>query len=142
MLLVSDNSADTPGNFPNGSKIHQTYLRARQVGLTRMPAVPSADVFVARGFNQRAVFFGCADPSVLTIVYLPNYNWSYPSGQPTLRIQYNTSESAGMIANGVFVASQGADPNWPTCLACIIMKKTAASLPAACAACFLKYCYS
>jgi hypothetical protein len=47
-----------------------------------------------------------------------------------------------MIANGAVIASQGRDLNWPTYLACIIVKKTAASLPAACVACFAKYYHS
>jgi lysophospholipase len=142
VLLVGDSSADTPGNFPNGSEIHSTYLRAQQAGLARMPAVPTADAFVARGMNQKATFFGCNDPAVLTIVYLPNFNWTYPSGQPTMRIQYNVNDTQGMIANGAAVASQGGDADWPVCLACAVMKKTTAKLPADCAGCFMKYCYS
>jgi len=49
---------------------------------------------------------------------------------------------AGMIANGIQIATQNNDPGYPTCLACAIMKKSGGALPAACAACFAKYCFN
>ena len=47
-----------------------------------------------------------------------------------------------MIANGVQIATLGGDPEWPTCLACGIMKKSGEKLPEACEACIKKYCYN
>lgn len=140
VLLVNDNSADS-NNFPNGSEILTTYTQSLTAGLTKMPFIPPVATFLAQGLNKRPTFFGCDDPSKLTIVYLPNVNYTFPSNEPTAKLQYEPAETDGMVANGVQVASQGGDAGWPTCLGCAIVKKTGGAMPAACAACFVKYCY-
>ncbi|MCJ1478830.1 hypothetical protein MMC13_007514 [Lambiella insularis] len=142
VILVNDNSADTPANYPNGSSLLATYTQARAAGLTKMPAIPPVATFLAQGLNQRPTFFGCDDPAVTTLIYLPNVNYTFPSGEPTSKLQYSPSETAGMIANGVQVVTKGGDAGFPTCLACGIVKKTGEALPAACAACFAEYCYN
>ena len=43
---------------------------------------------------------------------------------------------AGLIANGIEIATQDDDSEYPTCLGCAIMKKTGGALPAAFTACF------
>lgn len=142
VLIVNDNSADTSNNFPNGSEILTTYVQAQSAGLTRMPAIPSVETFISQGLNTRATFFGCNSNSQLTIIYLPNVAYTYNSGQSTFKLEYSTPETDAMIANGVQVANQNGTAGWPTCLGCGIMKKTGSKLPAACTACFKKYCYN
>ncbi|KAK5140730.1 hypothetical protein LTR04_002869, partial [Oleoguttula sp. CCFEE 6159] len=121
VLIVNDNSADTTDNFPDGTEIHTTYLRAQQVGLSKMPFIPDVPVFVSEGLNKRATFFGCNETGTTLMIFLPNVAYSYPSGQPTARLQYNTADTDGMIANGVLIGTQNGDANWPFCLACGIM---------------------
>lgn len=106
-----------------------------------MPYIPPVDTWLAEGLNTRATFFGCNDSSVVTLVYLPNKDYTYASNTSTYQIQYSASATDDMIANGVQIATQGGDTQWPTCLACAIMKKTDTTLPEACTACFEKYCY-
>ncbi|MBE7179623.1 MAG: hypothetical protein INR71_00145, partial [Terriglobus roseus] len=142
VLIVNDNSADTSANFPNGSEILTTYVQSVGQGLTRMPVIPSVETFLALGLNTRATFFGCNDTSKLTIVYLPNVAYTYNSGQSTFKLEYSNAEVDAMIANGVQVANQNGTAGWPTCLGCAIVKKTGQALPAACSACFKKYCYN
>lgn len=142
VILVNDNSADTSGNFPDGSELYQTYAQARLAGLTRMPAVPPSATFLGRGLNQRPTFFGCNDTGKVTIVYLPNYNYTFPSGESTEKLEYLPSETSGMIANGGDVATMGGSATFPTCLACAIAKKTGGTLPAACTRCFSTFCYN
>lgn len=142
VLIVNDNSADTAGNFPNGSEIIHTYQAAQAAGLTTMPVIPSPDVFVAQHLNQKPTFFGCNTNDTLTIIYISNYNYTFPSGEPTSKIQYYVNETQGMVSNGVQVANYGGKQDWPLCLACGIMKKSGESLPAGCAACFTEYCYN
>ncbi|RMZ76810.1 hypothetical protein DV738_g4686, partial [Chaetothyriales sp. CBS 135597] len=142
VILVNDNSADTEASYPNGSEIYTTYQQATDQGLTRMPEIPPFEVFLANGYNQRPTFFGCNDTSKITIVYLPNYNYTFDSGQSTFKLQYSKSETDAMIANGVQVASQGGDSEWPLCLACGILKKSSNSLPNKCTRCFAEYCYN
>ena len=69
-------------------------------------------------------------------------NYTFPSNEPTAKLQYEPNETAGMIANGVEIITKGSDAAWPTCLACGIMKKTGATLPSACTACYSEYCYN
>lgn len=142
MLIVNDNSADTATNYPNGSEIYTTYLLSQAEGLTRMPVIPDADTFVADGLNLSPTFFGCDDPDVITIVYLPNQEYTYDSGQPTTKLEYTTTETDEMIANGNQIATQGGDAGWPLCLACGIMKKAGGTLPSGCADCYTEYCYN
>ena len=142
VIIVNDNSADTSDNFPDGSEIYTTYQRAQAVGLTRMPSIPPSATFVSQGLNKRPTFFGCNDNTKITIVFLPNVNYTYPSNQPTSKLQYSQAETDAMIANGVEIAIKGGDTGWPTCLGCAITKKTGGTLPSACAACFTTYCYN
>ncbi|MCJ1288698.1 hypothetical protein MMC34_000227 [Xylographa carneopallida] len=142
VILVNDNSADTSTNFPNGSEILTTYVQSLSAGLTKMPVIPSVDTFISEGLNKRPTFFGCNDKTKTTIVYIPNVNYTFPSNEPTAKLQYAPNETSGMIANGVEIVTRNGDPMWPTCLGCGIMKKKAHALPAACAACFTEYCYN
>ena len=75
------------------------------------------------------------------VVYLPNVNYTFPSNEPTAKVQYSYNETDGMIANGVQIASRGGDPKWPTCLGCAFMKKTTTKLPDMCQSCYNTYCY-
>ena len=75
-------------------------------------------------------------------MYLPNYNYTYNSGQSTEKVQYSATESAAMISNGGQVGTKGGDQGWPLCLACAVVKKTGQALPGGCAACFSTYCYN
>ena len=95
VILVSDNSADTTDNFPNGTEIYTTYLQAQAVGLTKMPVIPSVATFISEGLNKRPTFFGCNDASKVTIVYLPNVNYTFPSNEPTSKLQYSKSDTVG-----------------------------------------------
>jgi lysophospholipase len=142
VLIVNDNSADTDDNFPNGTEIYHTYLQAQRLGLTRMPTIPPTDTFVSEGLNKRAAFFGCSDKTKLTIIYLPNVNYTYPSNQPTAKFQYAPNETAGMIANGNLIATQNGQAGWPLCLACGIMHKSLSPLPKECNDCLTKYCWT
>lgn len=142
VIIVNDNSADTLGNYPNGSEIVNTYDAAVAAGLTRMPAIPPVATFVSEGLNQKPTFFGCDDDETATIIFIPNFNYTYESGQLTAKIQYNRTETVGMVDNGVQVASYGGKANWPLCLACGIMKKSGGSLPDGCDACFDEYCFN
>jgi lysophospholipase len=140
VLIASDNSANTDFNWPNGTELHQTYLNAIDAGLTRMPYIPTAETFVEQGLNTRAQFFGCNDTDTIFIVYLPNTDYVFASNQSTLKLQYTVEETAGMIDNGVAIATQNGTENWPFCLACGIMN-AAEQLPEGCDECFAEYCY-
>ena len=94
VIIVNDNSADT-NNFPNGSEILTTYVQSLNAGLTKMPFIPSVDTFMSEGLNKRPTFFGCNDTSKVTIVYLPNVNYTFSSNEPTSKLQYAKSETIG-----------------------------------------------
>ncbi|KAK0517478.1 hypothetical protein JMJ35_000633 [Cladonia borealis] len=141
VILVNDNSADTSANFPDGSELYQTYMQAQLAGLTKMPTVPPTSVFLANGYNIRPTFFGCNDNTKITIVYLPNHNYTFPSGESTEKVQYSPSETQGMIKNGQQVATYGMNGSFAECLACAVVKKTGDTLPSGCQACFTTFCY-
>ncbi|RDW74870.1 hypothetical protein BP6252_06012 [Coleophoma cylindrospora] len=143
VILVNDNAGDTSDNYPNGTAIYSSYLSAQAMGMTRMPFIPTPSVFVAENMTERAVFFGCGDSSVATIVWLPNAPLTAAGGgTSTNLLTYNTTMTQSMIANGVAVMTQPDDIEWPMCLACVIMEGTGTTLPSECTACLAKYCYS
>lgn len=142
VLVVNDNSADTSDNFPNGQEIYTTYQQAQQRGLTKMPVIPPSSTFIAQGLNKRPTFFGCNDNTKITIVFIPNVNYTYPSNQPTAKLQYSSAETDAMIANGVLVGNYNNNKTFPTCLGCVFTKKTGQAQPAACAQCYKDFCYN
>lgn len=144
VLIVSDNSADTSDNYPNGTEIRQTYLNAQAASpqLTKMPYIPPVSTFVSEGLNKRATFFGCNEMGTMFIVFLPNVPYTYDSGQSTEKLEYTIPETDAMIANGVQIANQNGTAGWSFCLGCAVKNKdSATSLPQGCNACFEKYCY-
>ncbi|ORY61540.1 lysophospholipase catalytic domain-containing protein [Pseudomassariella vexata] len=123
VLIVNDNSADTDDNFPNGTEILTTYQRAQEVGLTKMPYIPSVDTFVSQGLNKRATFFGCDEPETTLMVFVPNVDYTFASNTATSKLSYSADETNAMIANGLQVATQGGEEGWPLCLACAVMSR-------------------
>jgi lysophospholipase len=141
VLLVNDNSADTDDNWPNGTEILHTYNMAQASGLTRMPYIPSIETFMSKGLYKRATFFGCDNREQLTIIYLPNTNYTYASNIATAQFDYSINETRAMIANGNKIMTQNDDQDWPICLGCGIAHKSVRRMPGQCKACLEKYCY-
>ena len=142
VVIVNDNSADTDDNWANGTEILHTYNEAKRAGLTRMPSIPDVATFMSKGLYKQACFFGCNKMDQLTIVWLPNTNYTFESNVPSSQFDYPKESVTAMIANGVQVALQGGDKQWPTCLGCAIAHKTAKALPSECTSCMQKYCVS
>lgn len=142
VIIVNENSADTKENYPDGTEIVHTYEAAVAAGLKRMPTIPSVETFVTKKLNQKPTFFGCDSVEAATIIYIPNFNYTFKSGQPTSKIQYYRNETEGMISNGVEIGNYGGKDNWPLCLACGITKKNGKKLPDTCIDCFKEYCFN
>lgn len=141
VIIAADISEDTTDTFPNGVEMRLIWERAQQVNLTKMPYIPTADIFVAQGLNKRATFFGCNQTDTSFIIYLPNVAYTFPSNQSSLRVSYTPADTDAMIANGNLIGTQNNDPEWPFCLACGVKNKDGSDLPDGCDACFAKYCY-
>ena len=93
VIIANDNSADT-NNYPNGTSLLMTYTEAKAAGLSRMPAIPPVSVFLSQGLTTRPTFFGCNDTSKITVIYLPNQDYSFASNVPTAQVEYPKSETA------------------------------------------------
>ncbi|ROW10139.1 hypothetical protein VMCG_01835 [Cytospora schulzeri] len=120
VLIINDNSADTDEAFPNGMSLVLAYEESQTGRLAgRFPAVPAAGEFS----TARAQFFGCDDADAVTVIYLPNSDWTYASNTTTLQLTYTADETDSMISNGNQIAAQGGDEYWGACLACGIMLK-------------------
>lgn len=139
VIVVNDNSNDVL-DYPDGAALVAAY-EATQTGRLagRFPAVPAVGEFS----TSRAQFFGCNETEAVTVVYLPNSDWTYASNVSTLQLTFTTAETEALVANGNGVAAQGGDDNWAGCLACGLMLKEvgAASLPSGCDACLADYCW-
>lgn len=140
-LFVSDNSGDTNDTYPSGLSLVLAYEEAQAGHLAgRFPTVPAAGSFNA----TRAQFFGCDEADAVTVIYLPNADWTFASNTATLQLTYTAEETDAMVANGNQIASQGGDESWGSCVACGIMLKEVgkANLPTECASCLDEYCWS
>ncbi|GAB7337215.1 hypothetical protein MBLNU457_g2592t1 [Dothideomycetes sp. NU457] len=126
---------------PEGQNIYNTYLAAQAAGLSRMPTIPSTATIQATGLANQATFFGCYEPNAMTIVWLPLVSYTYPSNTSTYTLQYNTTDTDGIIGNGNAIGTQNGTLGWNTCVACAVMLKSGSALPVECGACFEKYCY-
>ncbi|CAG8951867.1 hypothetical protein HYFRA_00005671 [Hymenoscyphus fraxineus] len=143
VIIANDNSADTEDNWPNGLSLYTTYMECATLGLDRMPFIPPPEEFIAKGLNKKAVFFGCEDLKKVTIVYLPNRNWTTASNVSTTDIQYSRQDTAALIENGLSIVTQGKDDEWGVCMGCAIMGKSTSAnkLPEECKSCFEEFCY-
>lgn len=142
VLVINDNSNDING-WPSGISLVAAYNMSqaspRLAG--RFPVVPAEGEFSA----QKAQFFGCDDAEAVTVVYLPNADWTYASNTSTTQLQYSSTETMAMIGNGNEIASQGDNATWASCLACGLMLKEVggvAHLPPKCVPCLAEYCWS
>ncbi|POS78470.1 hypothetical protein DHEL01_v203143 [Diaporthe helianthi] len=140
VIIVNDNSNDE-GGFPDGTQVVAAYEATRTGRLAgRFPTVPGAGEFS----DSKAQFFGCDEPEAVTVVYLPNSEWTYASNTATLKLTYTAAETSSMISNGNQIATQGDEDSWGACLACGIMLKEVGrwKLPRKCRACLQEYCWS
>lgn len=140
VIIVNDNSNDEDG-FPDGTQVVAAYEATRTGRLAgRFPAVPAAGEFN----SSRAQFFGCDEANAVTVVYLPNSDWTYASNTATMQLTYTADATNAMISNGNQIATQGEDESWGACLACGIMLKEVGrtNLPGECEACLTEYCWS
>lgn len=69
VVIALDASADTEGNYPDGSAPFLTYTKTQLpgFGFTPFPAIPPPEDFVAAGLNARPSFFGCDDATPLIV---------------------------------------------------------------------------
>ncbi|PQE09273.1 Lysophospholipase protein [Rutstroemia sp. NJR-2017a BVV2] len=156
VLFAVDSSADTTFYWPNGTSLVASYRRSLNITLengTVFPSIPDQDTFINLGLNNRPSFFGC-NASNLTgeaplIVYIPNAPYSLQSNFSTFKPTYNDTERNQMIQNGYNIATLGngtVDSEWLTCVGCAVISrslfKTRTAVPAACVACFDRYCWN
>lgn len=144
VIFVVDATTALPSNITNGTSVYETYLSAQKKGLPRMPLVPTPDQLVQQNLTSRAQFYGCHDPSVATIIYLPNTELAdAPTEFLATPEQINSTIADG---TAMVTQSQSADDSaaeWASCLACAIIHKnvTTATLPDVCTGCLEKYCW-
>lgn len=148
-VVIANENSPTKDNLPTGAGLYNTYLAAKAAGLSsRMPVIPSPDVFSSKGLLTRPTFFGCnsTNPNTLTVAYFANRRISFNSAKPLFKQVYSPAEVNGMIGNGALIASNNKAAGFGTCMGCLVMKKSIAlakkKLPAACNACLTKFCYN
>jgi len=156
VVFAVDSSADTTFYWPNGTSLVASYRRSLNITLengTVFPAIPDQSTFINLALNNHPSFFGC-DSSNLTgeaplIVYMPNAPYSLQSNFSTFKSDYNDTERNLMIQNGYDIATMGngtVDNEWLTCVGCAVISrslfKTDTAVPAACTACFDRYCWN
>jgi lysophospholipase len=107
-----------------------------------MPFIPPVATFMSQGLNRRATFFGCEKQDQLTIIYLPNVNYtSFASNPASSQFDYPKNDTISMISHGNLVATQNKDSEWALCLGCGIAHKSVRKMPEKCKDCLKKYCY-
>jgi len=150
VIIAGDNSvneeenidgADHKDSYPNGLDMYNTYQQSLVNGLDRMPYIPEPSVFLAQNLTKRPVFFGCWIEKVVTIVWLPNMEYTHATGMATETLRVSKGDTDKYIENGVQIATRGGDKGWAECLGCVMMKKMGSQLPEGCDRCWQEYCY-
>lgn len=156
VIFAIDSTANVH-NWPSGKSLIRTYERSlNSTGVgngTVFPSIPDENTFINLGLNQRPTFFGCdtknlSAPAPL-VVYIPNAPYSYMSNTSTFDLSYSDDDRDAMIENGYNVVTRGngtEDEQWPTCVGCAILsrsaQRTGTVLPEACRQCFRSYCWN
>lgn len=142
VIFIVDTESSDATNITDGSSLYATYLSAQENDLTKMPAVPTVEEFAAQNLSSRAQFFGCHDPEVTTLIFLPDTELGFITSSTFLFApeQLNRTFDGGLA---MVTQSQQKHPDldWPTCLACGILHKKSRDLPEACTACLDAYCW-
>ncbi|KAI9894630.1 MAG: Lysophospholipase 1 [Vezdaea aestivalis] len=156
VIFALDGSADTTTNWPNGSSLVATYERSKNETMqngTAFPSIPDFNTFINLGLNTKPTFFGCdiknlSGPSPL-LVYIPNTPYTFASNITTATLRYADDVRDKVIDNGYLVATMAngtLDKTWPTCVGCAILSRslsrTGTEVPAACKACFDRFCWN
>lgn len=149
VIIVGDNSApvenfdgaDQEDSYPTGLDMYNTYQQSLVNGLNRMPYIPEPSVFRAQNLTKRPVFFGCWDEKAVTIVWLPNMEYTHNTGMATDVYSVSKGDTDNYIENGVQIATRRGDKRWPECLGCVMMQKMGSQLPEGCRRCRQEYCY-
>ncbi|KAL2810290.1 lysophospholipase catalytic domain-containing protein [Aspergillus granulosus] len=156
-VIFAIDSSSNIHNWPSGESLVRTYERSlNDTGVgngTAFPSIPDPNTFVNLGLNKRPTFFGCntrnlTGPAPL-IVYIPNAPYTHMSNTSTFDLSYSDADRDAMILNGYNVVTQGNgthDSQWPTCVGCAILsrsaERTGTVLPGACTQCFQSYCWN
>ncbi|CEH18904.1 lysophospholipase plb1 [Ceraceosorus bombacis] len=107
LVVGVDSSADV-SDWPNGTAIRETFLRASgnpAFSDVSFPMIPTQATFVNRGLNTRPTFFGCNRSSLINvdtagnntisplIIYLPSYPYSALANSSTFKLSYSDDEA-------------------------------------------------
>lgn len=140
VIIAPDFSTNTDEDMPDGSSLFNTYTRAQAMQVPRMPAIPDVSEFAEKG---EPTFFGCHAAEKTLIVYIPNRAYLLGSNVPWWQLQIDSTLVQSMVENGRLVATMKGMDQWPVCVGCAIYLKSnkAGSMPAACEACFARFCW-
>ena len=97
VLIVEDSSGEVD-HYPQGKRLNDGHAAAKAAGLTMMPMIPPQAEIVAKKLNTKPTFFGCNDPSKITIIWLANTKYSFNSNQPTFKLKYKPEETKGTLS--------------------------------------------
>lgn len=141
VVFVWDNYYDLNNEFTTGGQIYNTYTTAQTLGIKNVPRIPSPQEVSQYGLNTRPYAYGCNTNNTATYIYVP-YQAYIPPTQSTMNETTTPEQTRGIIENGNRLATYNGEQDWPQCVACLVMQKSASSLPSFCGACFTKYCHN
>lgn len=139
VVFVWDNYYDLDNTYTTGTQLYNTYVAAQAAGLKSMPQIPTVAQMQAAGQNRKPTAFGCNDNTTSTFIYVP-YDTFVPQTQATNNLTTTPEQTNNYIKDGNLLATNNGNTQWPQCVACLVMKKKATSLPSFCNACFTTYC--
>ena len=143
VIIALDFSTSAQDFLPDGSSLYNTYLRAQQLGVWRMPTTPKPSSLADEGSIKSPKFFGCDDPDKALIIYIPNSAHILGTNAPDWQLQFDSTMINQLIENGNLVATMKGLDQWPVCIACAIYSKSSNSnrMPSMCVECFGRFCW-
>ncbi|CAH0020252.1 unnamed protein product [Clonostachys rhizophaga] len=148
-IIVYEASSDSKYYWVNGTNLINTQKSASE-GNIPFPQIPDVKTMVTQNLTKQPTFFGCnASDSTPLVLYLPNSPWSGYTNFSYMQDSFTNNQLNATLDNAFQLATYGngtVDANWPACLACATIKKSAkrvnVTLPPVCTSCFNQHCWN
>ncbi|KAA1085371.1 Lysophospholipase 1 [Puccinia graminis f. sp. tritici] len=148
--IVAFDASDDVNGWPDGTSLKATSRRSKLLSndVYPFPRIPES---LSQIKITRPTFFGCDEPEVPLVIYIPNSPSTDGSTEatnlPTASLEVSQSRAFSLIEGGTKLASRGIsnDPLWPGCLACAVVERSRErsdeQRQGICSNCFQRYCF-
>ncbi|KAH9442772.1 hypothetical protein Pst134EA_031549 [Puccinia striiformis f. sp. tritici] len=149
-VIVAFDASDDGNGWAGGKALKATSSRSNLMPDNAYP-FPRIPETLSRINFTHPTFFGCEEPEVPLVIYIPNSpsidGPETMTNLPTVSLEVSRSRVLSLLEGGTKLASRGMfnDPLWPGCLACAVVDRGRGRMQeprqGICTDCFQRYCF-